>query len=87
MLADTSMEVVLGTPFLTLSSADILFAERELVWRTYTAAEALSTTKRIEIIDKKEFTAAALHEVRILGYVVSTQGVRMEDERIDAVKT
>lgn len=27
-------------------------AETELVWRTYTAAEALSMTRRLEIIDK-----------------------------------
>lgn len=33
--ANTSIEV-LGMPFLTLSSADRRFAERELVWRTYT---------------------------------------------------
>ena len=35
--------------------------EQELVWRTYTAAEALPTTKRVEIIDKREFAAAALN--------------------------
>ena len=35
-MADTRVEVVLGIPFLTLSSA---FAEGELVWRTYTAAD------------------------------------------------
>ena len=38
LVADTRVEVVLGMLFLTLSSADIRFAE-ELVWRTYTAAE------------------------------------------------
>ena len=31
LVADTRMEVVLGMPFLTLSNADIRFAERELV--------------------------------------------------------
>ena len=30
LLADTMMEVVLGMPFLTLSNADIQFAEKEL---------------------------------------------------------
>ena len=62
LLADISMEVVLGMPFLTLSNADIQFAEKELTWRSYTAAEALPTTKRVEIIDKKEFARAALDE-------------------------
>ena len=49
-------------PFLTLSNADIQFAAKELTWRSYTAAEALSTTKRVELIDKKEFAKAALDE-------------------------
>ena len=48
-------------PFLTLSKADVRFAERELVWRTYTAAEALPTTRRVKIIDKREFAVAALN--------------------------
>ena len=62
LLADFSIEVVLEMPFLTLSNADIKFAQKELTWRSYTAAEALPTTKRVEIIDKKEFTKAALDE-------------------------
>ena len=49
-------------PFLTLSNADIQFARKELTWRSYITAEALPTTKRVEIIDKKEFTKAALDE-------------------------
>ena len=62
LLAETSMEVVLGMPFLTLSNANIQFAEKEPIWRSYTAAEALPTTKRIELIDKKEFAKATLDE-------------------------
>lgn len=57
LLANTSIEVVLGMLFLTLSTADIRFSERELVWRTYTAAETPATW-RVELIDKKEFAAA-----------------------------
>ena len=57
LLADTSMEVVLGMPFLTLPDADI-----RLEWRRYTTAEALPTTQRVELIDKKEFAVAALNE-------------------------
>ena len=48
-------------PFLTFSKADIRFAERKLVLRTYTAVKVLPTTKRIEIIDKREFAATALN--------------------------
>ena len=49
-------------PFLTLSNADVQFVEKELTWRTYTTTEALLTTKRVELIDKKEFAKAALDE-------------------------
>ena len=33
--------------------------EKKFVLRTYTAADALPTTKKVEIIDKKEFAVAA----------------------------
>ena len=56
------MEGVLGMPFLALSNADIQFAEKELMWRSYTAAESVPTTKRVKLIDKKEFAKAALDE-------------------------
>ena len=49
-------------PFLILSNADVQFVEKELTWRSYTTAEALPTTKRVEFIDKKEFAKAALDE-------------------------
>ena len=49
-------------PFLTLSNANVRFAERELTWRSYTAAKALPTTRRVELIDKKEFATAALNK-------------------------
>ena len=44
--------------FLILSKADIRFIERELVWKTYTAAKTLPTSKKVEIINKKEFAVA-----------------------------
>ena len=62
LLAETSLEVALEMPFLTLSNAEIQFAKKELTWRSYTAAEALPTTKRIELINKKEFAKAVLDE-------------------------
>ena len=51
LLANISMEVVLGMPFLTLSNADVQFAEKELTWRTYTTKEAFPTTRQVEIIN------------------------------------
>ena len=73
LLADISTEVVLGMPFLTLSNTDVQFIEKELTWRTYTTAEALPTTKRVELINKKEFAKAALDEnsETFVDYVVS----------------
>ena len=62
LLANTSMEVVLGIFFLTFSNANIKFAEKELTWRSYTAKEALLTTQRVKLIDKNEFAKAALDE-------------------------
>ena len=61
LLANISLEVVLGMSFFTLNKADIRFAEREQVWRTYTAAKALSMTRRVEIINKKKFAIAVLN--------------------------
>lgn len=47
LVANTNVEVVFGMPFLTLSKVEVDFAQKEFTWRTYTAAEAMPTTKRI----------------------------------------
>ena len=55
--------------FLTLSGADIDFLDQELQWRTYTTQAALPTTRRVELVSKKEFAAAALdpeHETYVI---------------------
>ena len=62
LLAETSMKIVLGILFFTLSNADIQFAEKELTWRSYTIAKALLTIKSIKLIDKKEFAKVTLDE-------------------------
>ena len=56
------MEVVLQMPFLTLGNANIQFVEKELAWRSYTSVEALPITKRVELINKKEFAKTVLDE-------------------------
>ena len=61
MLANIDLQVILRILFLTFSKANIRFAEQELVWKTYTAVEALPTTKKVKIIDKREFTVVALN--------------------------
>ena len=60
LVANVSPKVVLGIPFLTLSGANVDFSGQELRWRTYTTKEALPTTKRVKLMGKKEFAAAAL---------------------------
>ena len=47
---------------MTFSNADVKFAAQKLTWRTYIIAEALPTTKQIELINKKEFAKAELDE-------------------------
>ena len=69
LVANVSPEVVLRIPFLTLSGADVDFLGRELRWRTYSTKEALPTTRRVELMGKKEFAAAALdpeHEIYVV---------------------
>ncbi len=60
LFADVSPDIVLRMPFLTMSNADIDFQARELQWRSYNTREVLPTTRRVELIGKKEFAAVAL---------------------------
>ena len=62
LLANISTGLVLGMPSLILSNPDVQFVEKKLTWRTYTTTKALPTTKRVELIDKKEFAKTALDE-------------------------
>ena len=59
-MADTSIEIVLGMPFLTLLNVDMQFVEKKHKQKSYTNAEVLPTTKRVELINKREFVAATL---------------------------
>ena len=49
-------------PFLIFSNAKIQFSQKKLISRFYTTVKALSITKQVEIIDKKEFTIKILDE-------------------------
>ena len=59
-MTNISAELALGMFFLTLSNTSVQFVEKEFTWRSYTTTEALPTTKRVELIDKKEFAKTAL---------------------------
>ena len=60
LVAETKFEVVLGMPFLKISNTDVAFGEEMLTWKSYTTNKALSTTKRVQLVDPKEFVIAAL---------------------------
>ena len=78
LLADISMEVVLGMSFLTLSNADVQFAKKELTWRTYTTKKALPTIRHVKIINQREFAKAVLDEnVKAFEVHVSSLGSKM----------
>lgn len=53
--------MILRKSFLTLSNTDVQFAEKKLARKTYTIAEILPTTKRVELIYKKEFAKVILN--------------------------
>ncbi len=81
LLADVKPDVVLGMPFLTMSNADVDFQARDLQWRSYTTGDVLLTTRRVELIGKKEFAAAALdleHEAFVVH--VAALSVDSDDE-------
>ena len=60
LVADTKFKVVLGMLFLKISNADVAFGKETLTWKSYTTNEALPTTKRVQLVDPKEFVIAAL---------------------------
>ncbi len=59
LLADIRPDIVLRMPFLTISNANVDFQAQDLQWRSYTTGEILPTTRRVELIGKKVFAAAA----------------------------
>ena len=47
--------------FLIISNIDIDFLARDLQWRSYIIENALSITRQVELIEKKNFLATALN--------------------------
>ena len=62
LIANTTLEVIFGILFLTLSNADVQFIEKKLTWRFYTTAKVFSTTKQVELISRKNFAKATLDQ-------------------------
>ena len=53
--------MVLEILFLIYSRVNVMFAKPEFVWRTYTAVKVFLITKKMEIIDEREFAEAVLN--------------------------
>ena len=73
LLTNVSLEVIFQMLFLTLRGPNIDFLGWELWWKTYTTKKAFPTIKRVGLVGKKGFAAAALdseYETFIV-YVVS----------------
>lgn len=81
------MEVVLGILFLTFSSGNIQFAEKEFTWKSYIITDALLTIKQVKPINKNIFTQTALDEnfERFVIYVAALEtllsGLSIHPER------
>lgn len=90
-LANISMDIVLGLPFLTLNNANIQFMEKELIWSSYIISKALLITKLVELINKKKFAKIAWDEnFEIFGvYIVvlkaSLLGLSIQPDKKDQI--
>ncbi len=60
LLADIKPDIVLRMSFLTISNADVDFQAQALQWKSYTTGDVSPTTRRVELIEKKEFAATTL---------------------------
>ncbi len=69
LLADIKPNVVLKMPFLTISNPDIDFQARDLQWRPYITGNIFLTTRKVELIGKKEF-AAAVFDLEYKAFVI-----------------
>ena len=84
LVANVSPKVFFGMLFLTLSGANVDFLGLELRWRTYTTEKAFQTTRRIKLVRKKEFAAAALdpgHEIFVV-HVASLNSTLLDRPQI-----
>ena len=77
LLANISMGVVLRMLFLSFNNANIQFVEKELIWRSNITAEALPTTKKVELIDKNYFANVVLDE-NIEAFVMHIKSLRLK---------
>lgn len=61
LLANISIDIALGIPFLTLSNVGVNFTDQEPQWRSYTIVKSLLMIREVDLVGRKEFAAAALN--------------------------
>ena len=84
-MANTKFDVILKMPFLKLSDADMSFGEKTLTWRSYITSKALPTTKRVQIIEKKDFIIAAF-DFNSKGFVIYVTIQEQEEMAMDPAR-
>lgn len=62
LLANISIEIILGILFLVFNNIDFLFGAEKLTWRSYTIVEALPIICQIKLINMREFAKAVLNK-------------------------
>ena len=62
LFTDISVEIMLDMFFFKLSNANIEFAEKKHIWKSYTTAAALPTSKEVELINKKKFAKKEMNK-------------------------
>lgn len=80
LLADNSSEMVLDMPFLSFNNANIQFIEKKFTWKFYFTTKTLSTTKLVELINKKEFAKIVLNKESetLIVYVIALKALLAE---------
>lgn len=61
LLADISMDIAFEMLFSTLNNIKVKINTWELRYRLYTIAEAVSITRQVELVGKKEFAPVAFN--------------------------
>ena len=60
-MANKKVKIVLKILFFKLSNADMLFDHKIFIWRFYIANKASVTSKKVQIINSKEFVIVVLN--------------------------
>ncbi len=81
LLANVKSDIVLRMLFLTMNNIDIDFQVQDLQWRFYTTRDIFPTTRKVELIEKKEFAITAFNpEHKAFIVYAATLNIDLGDE-------